>query len=63
MVAILKHLKKEGGRTHMTFTVSEAERKAIYKLADKYTGGNVSAWLRYSATEYQPKCEELAKVN
>jgi len=51
-------LKKET-RKNLNLKVSESELKQIKKLADKYTNGNLSQWVRYTAINYRPKKSEL----
>ena len=35
--------------------VSSRERKELNALAQKYMGGNLSAWLRYAGLRFDPK--------
>lgn len=35
--------------------VDSKDRKAIEAAAKKYTGGNVSEWLRLAGIQYKPK--------
>lgn len=41
--------------------VSEDELKAIHEQAEKYTSGNITAWIKYTALNYRPKKSELHK--
>ena len=36
--------------------------KAVVNMANKYTGGSVAGWLRYAATQMQPKPEHFITV-
>ena len=42
--------------------LSEMEYKAIQEQANKYTNGNMSAWLRYAALNMTPKGEHINKA-
>lgn len=55
---LLKEIKTEK-RTLVNFKITKGERKTIEKNAKKYTGGNVSHWIRYCALNYKPKVSEL----
>lgn len=39
----------------LSFKVSAKERAVIQARADKYAGGNLSAYLRQAALEYDPE--------
>lgn len=45
----------------LSLSVSPSELRTIKKLAGKYAGGNVSAWIRYCAINYKPKKREIAE--
>lgn len=51
--------KKETKTINLKITVEELQ--AIQDNANHYTGGNLSAWLRYAGSHYVPKPSELAK--
>ena len=44
----------------LSISVSPSELRTIKKLAQKYAGGNVSAWIRYCAINYKPKKHEVS---
>lgn len=39
----------------VNFKVSLADKKRLHAQAEKYTNGNLSAWLRYAGVMYSPK--------
>lgn len=39
--------------------VTEEEHKIMRELAEKYYNGNLSGWIRYTASRYNPKSSEL----
>jgi len=41
--------------------LTKEEKKQLQEKADKYTGGNVSAWVRYAAIKLEPKSADLHK--
>jgi len=43
----------------INFKASRGDMKQIKEKADKYTEGNVSAWIRYAATQLEPKKRDL----
>lgn len=44
----------------ITLKVTATEHKALTKAAEKYTGGNLSLWLRLSGLHFKPKIVKLA---
>lgn len=56
---MLKKLVKEAMRM-IGFRVSDSEFKVIEAKAKKYTGGNVSEWVRYASINMEPKATEIA---
>ena len=51
--------KKESEKTNVNFRVTKDELDKIKKLAKKYAGGNLTAWLKYTAINYKPKKSEI----
>lgn len=49
-------------RKKFNIRISEEEKKALQKKADKYTEGNVSDWFRLAGANYEPTKDELKKV-
>ncbi len=45
---------------HIRF--SEEERSQAQEMADTYTGGDLSKWVRHAALSYRPKVSELVEV-
>lgn len=45
-------------RTSYTIRVNLAERSVLASLAATYTGGNISAWLRFAALRFVPTSPE-----
>ncbi len=43
----------------VNFKVTSKEMKLIQNNADKYAGGNYSAWLRHAAINYKPAKKDL----
>jgi len=48
-------------KTLMNFKISNQDRKAVIENANKYTGGNISAWVKYASLNYKPKKGELSE--
>ena len=48
------HLKKELKNKLLQARITPLELNKIKLRANLYTGGNVSAWLVYAATNYKP---------
>lgn len=46
--------------TLINLKVYEEDLKALMARAKKYTGGNLSLWLRYSGLNHIPKRKDLA---
>ena len=40
---------------------TDKDLKELKKKADKYTNGNMSAWIRYAATQLDPKASDLTE--
>ena len=58
---MIKDLVKEKRQLY-NLLLTPSEYKEIKNRADKYTGGNFSAWLRYTAMKYEPKKSELTTI-
>lgn len=39
--------------------LSDSDLERMRKKADQYTGGNLSAWIRYASSRLEPKEEDL----
>lgn len=61
MAKVLKGLAKEV-RIVQNFKANSEEIKKIKENADKYAGGNVTAWIRYAAMNCIPKSQDLEEV-
>jgi len=48
-------------RKIINLKVTEAEHTKAFAQAKKYTKGNLSAWIRFSATHFEPKRTDLTK--
>lgn len=48
-------LKKDHLEKTVNVRVTETERSLIEKLARKYAGGNISAWMRHAALKFKPE--------
>ena len=44
------------------FKVSAADMNIIKSNAQKYYGGNVSGWIKYSSKNYKPTKKELTTI-
>jgi len=49
-------------RKKFNIRISEQERKAMQKMADRHCDGNFSEWLRLAAINWQPTKEEIKKA-
>jgi hypothetical protein len=49
-------------RKKFNIRISEQERKAMQKMADRYCEGNFSEWLRLAAMSWAPNRIELEKA-
>jgi len=49
-------------KTLMNFKIVDSDRKKIVENAHKYTGGNISAWIKYASINYKPKKDELDEM-
>ncbi len=58
-MAVLKTAARKPEKLMVNFSATEAEKKAIQALADKYADGNLSAWLRYAALHCKPAKGDL----
>lgn len=38
----------------VNFKITESDRRAFMKSARRFTNGNLSAWLRYAASQFKP---------
>lgn len=47
-------------RKPLTVKLTQKERDLIQRLADEYTMGNVSQWIRYASTKHKPRPTEVA---
>lgn len=56
---VLKDLKSKKLSRNVRFTNEEWLK--ICKSAEKYAGGNSSAWLRYASLNFKPKEEDLVE--
>ena len=52
-------IKKESSKVLVNFRVTKDELEEIKSLAKKYAGGNMTAWLKYTAINYKPKKSEV----
>jgi len=56
----LKHLSKPIERTELNARVPTSDMEIIREKARRHTKGNVSEWVRYASTRFEPSAEELA---
>jgi hypothetical protein len=61
----LKQSIKPTKKNLLNLKVTDLELKLIRQKAEKYTGGNISEWIRYAAIQLDPKLTDLvgAKPN
>ena len=52
-------IKKDSNKVLVNFRVTKGELEEIKALAKKYAGGNLTAWLKYTAINYKPKKSEV----
>lgn len=52
-------LKEDKKTKYLSIKISESDHAKIILQAKKYTGGNVSRWIRYAAIKLTPKKEDL----
>jgi hypothetical protein len=57
-ISLKKPLKRE---VNINYKVSHEEKAAMQKKADKWAGGNLSAWVRFAAVMLEPGVEERKK--
>ncbi len=57
MLDILKRNK----RKLLNFKANKNERETIQAKANLFTGGNISAWIRYASLNHSPAAQELSK--
>jgi hypothetical protein len=62
MHSILKSAIKPIKSEMVNVKLTKAERKLLQMKADKYTGGNVSEWLRYAGMNLDPRAQDLVTV-
>lgn len=55
----LKNLKPETRSRPFNIKVTETEYTVLQTKAQRYTDGNISAWVRYAALNLQPKPEDV----
>jgi hypothetical protein len=53
----LKTLPKRTEHVHIRFF--ETERMSLQQLADQWTAGDLSKWVRHAALNYKPSAAEL----
>lgn len=51
---VIKEIENLKKKNLINLKISENELQEIKKKADKYTNGNLSAWLRYAAIKFNP---------
>lgn len=56
----LKPSRERIGREPITIRVTDDERKRIAELAEEWTDGNVSEWMRLAALKFKPRKEDFA---
>lgn len=59
---ILKSTLKPAKSEMINIKITRLERKLLQGKADKYTNGNVSAWMRYAAINLEPKVQDLVTI-
>ena len=47
---------------NMNIKIKLSDLKIVRDFADKYTGGNVSNWLRYAMLKAKPSAKDFVKV-
>ena len=55
----LKSLRHEKKIKVINLKLSIGELTAIKSMADKFTGGNLSAWIRFASIKHTPKKTDL----
>ena len=60
---ILKSIKelKDKSKKLYTIRIDDSEKKLIMDKAKKYTDGNVSAYIRFAAVNFEPKKRDLVE--
>jgi len=61
MVMLKAQIKPKKELKTINLKISVEELQNLQDNANLYTGGNLSAWLRYAGSHYVPKASELAK--
>lgn len=54
-------LKEDKKTKYLSIKISESDYAKIILQAKKYTGGNVSRWIRYAAIKLKPNPEDLTR--
>lgn len=62
MKSLLKSAVKPTKSEMINLKLTRNERRMIQARADKYTGGNVSEWIRYAAINLEPRIQDLVNV-
>lgn len=58
-MSILKEVNKNKRIINLNLKLAQWELDEIKKNAEKYAGGNLSAWVRYAAMKTKPAKKEL----
>lgn len=61
MTMLTTQIKKKKETKAINFKLPTEEFDLIQKQADKYTNGNLTAWLKYSGTYCRPDPKHLVK--
>jgi len=59
---LLKHLAPKEATKLFNFRVTESERAQLQALAEEYTGGNISAWIKEAIFKYKPHASDLITI-
>lgn len=62
MKTVLKSSIKPTKSEMINLKLSRGERRLIQAKADKFSGGNVSEWIRYAAINLEPRIQDLVNV-
>lgn len=57
---MLKTIEEKKSRPFQ-IKATASEKEKMQELADKFTRGNLSAWVRYAALNYSPTAQELSR--
>jgi hypothetical protein len=63
MPKILKSIKKKELTKIINVRVSENERSKIKNKANRYSNGNLSAYMKYALINFTPKEEDLIEIS